>query len=383
MKLYLTDYIATHPDWEEELASYPYYLKISRDGRYILFMYQLVPEKSDFSLPLVRECRGIILEDKTYKPVCIPFFKFFNYGEPEAAVIDWPRATVTQKIDGSLIKLWHGSDGWHLSTNKTINAFNAEVNSVNYKSFGDVFMDAIAKYYSSIEVSNILNGLDQNLTYMFELTSQDTQVVVPYDLDVYFLGYRDNITGRECWGGHSILFNRLPRPKTYSLSSLQDVINAAAQLPYEEEGYVVFDEYFNRIKIKSPEYIKAHYLRNNNKMTWRRLIEVVMAGEESEFLTYCADQEYNIHQVKKWMIELKYHCFVAQYNVEKLCGKWLENIPKKDLAEVVNSMFEKRAYIRSYLFKAHDNPAMTWEEFTANWSASDWLKNFKVEECIT
>lgn len=382
MKLCLTDYIATHPDWEKELTSYPYHLKISRDGRYILFMYQLVPEKSDFSLPLVRECRGIILEDKTYKPVCIPFFKFFNYGEPEAAVIDWPRATVTQKIDGSLIKLWHGSDGWHLSTNKTINAFNAEVNSINYKSFGDVFMDAVSKYYP-FEFKSMLDRLNTDLTYMFELTSPDTQVVVPYDLDVYFLGYRDNVTGRECWGGHSILFNKLLRPKTYNLSSLQDVIDAAAQLPYEEEGYVVFDEYFNRIKIKSPEYIKAHYLRNNNKMTWKRLIEVVAAGEEDEFLTYCPEQEYNILQIKKWKIELKYHCFVAQHNVETLCGKWLENIPKKELAEIVNSMFEKRAYIRNYLFKAHDNPAMTWEEFTVNWSANDWLKNFKVEECIT
>ena len=33
-----------------------------------------------------------------------------------------------KKIDGSLIKLWYDNNDWHISTNGTINAYEAEVN---------------------------------------------------------------------------------------------------------------------------------------------------------------------------------------------------------------------------------------------------------------
>lgn len=102
---YLLEFIQNHPnDWEEKLSSDPYNLKISRDGLYVMFKYNQL--SSDFSNPIVREARGIIFREDNWKCVRRAFDKFFNYGEPNAAEIDWNTAKVQTKIDGSLISAW-------------------------------------------------------------------------------------------------------------------------------------------------------------------------------------------------------------------------------------------------------------------------------------
>jgi hypothetical protein len=104
------DFIREHSDWEELLSAAPYHIKIKRTDGYVIFSYGI---EADFRIDVVRECRGIILDEKNgYKPVCVPFFKFGNYGEPYADEIDWDTARVQEKIDGSLIKVWHHKGQW-------------------------------------------------------------------------------------------------------------------------------------------------------------------------------------------------------------------------------------------------------------------------------
>jgi len=117
MTLKLVEFIENNSNWEELLSQKPYSLSIKRDGGYILFMYSQID--SDFGNPIVRECRGLISLEETLRPVCVPFFKFFNAQEGHASKIDWSTARVLEKLDGSIIKLWF-FDGWHVSTNGTI-----------------------------------------------------------------------------------------------------------------------------------------------------------------------------------------------------------------------------------------------------------------------
>jgi len=77
--------------------------------------------------------------------------------------------------------------------------------------------------------------------------------------------------------------------RMHPLSELDQVINAAKQLnPALNEGFVVCDSRFGRIKIKSPAYvaIAGLTLHDKNKTNKRRMLEVVMTNEGSEFLSY-------------------------------------------------------------------------------------------------
>src|SRR5271154_4502894 len=79
-------------------------LDIRRHPEYpnlVLLKYSQID--SPFSEEIVRECRGIILDQKNnWNVVCFSMLKFFNHGEGHAAPIDWSTAKVREKIDGSL-----------------------------------------------------------------------------------------------------------------------------------------------------------------------------------------------------------------------------------------------------------------------------------------
>src|SRR5271170_7082534 len=61
---------------------------------------------SPMNEPIVRECRGLIVDQADdWRIVAAPYRKFFNHGEVHAAPIDWPTARVYEKLDGSLMYL--------------------------------------------------------------------------------------------------------------------------------------------------------------------------------------------------------------------------------------------------------------------------------------
>ena len=127
-RLEINTFIQTDPDWEAKLEGAPYFVKTKRDSSFILLKYDQI--RSDMTIPLVRECHGVILdESNSYYPVCVPFFKFGNFGESYVPNIDWSTARVQEKLDGSLIKLWHYKGEWHVSSNGEIDARNAHINS--------------------------------------------------------------------------------------------------------------------------------------------------------------------------------------------------------------------------------------------------------------
>src|SRR4051812_48394081 len=59
--------------------------------------------------PLVRECRGLVLEDGSWQVVAKPFHRFHNAGEdPDAfAAFGWDGCSCQAKEDGSLVIVYH------------------------------------------------------------------------------------------------------------------------------------------------------------------------------------------------------------------------------------------------------------------------------------
>ena len=361
-KLELREFILSHDNWEELLTAEPYFLKVSRDDRYIMFKYNQV--FSDFNIPLVREARGIIFRESDWECVCHPFDKFGNYGESYCPEIDWKTASVQEKVDGSLIKFWY-DNGWHISTNGTIDAFKANLNNVKYENFGQLVLDAIRKVFANEH--DFFNILDPKCTYMFELVSPYNRVVIPYEeIKLYFLGMRERDTGEELNPeelDESLYFSI---PKRYTLHSLEDVQKAANALSWDEEGYVVCDANFSRVKIKSPSYVMAHYVRNNNTINIERLIQIVLDGEQEEFLIYASDYADELHDVEEAMHG------IASKSVESmrvLFGAQYEFINRGDYAHEV---IKRPVYMKDFLFHCYDE-RIFWD-YAKSWSIDRWVK---------
>ena len=52
----------------------------------------------------------------------------------------------------------------------------------------------------------------------------------------------------------------------------------------EGEGYVVADANYNRVKVKSPQYVAIAHIKDT--FSTRRILEIVRTNENSEFLSY-------------------------------------------------------------------------------------------------
>lgn len=379
MSIYNTkigEFCATHSNWEELLTQEPYHILVKRKDGFVIFNYRQLD--SDFSNEIVQECRGIIFKEGEWGyPACHAFDKFFNYGEPNCAELDWGTAKCTEKVDGSIMKLWCYDGTWRVSTNGNIDAMDAPVPDVRANDFDDLFWAGIVKNLVSVNfpLHEWLNILDKDFTYIFEMVSPYTRVVIPYEeTDVYFLGARDNISGRQfgCGIDTAAKFNvsMFPRPKIYPLIGLEDIINAAHDLPWNEEGYVCYDENFNRCKIKSPKYVMAHFARNNNVITRWHLIDIILKGEMDEFKIYASDYADQIDYTKQLMddfIQLMDACALLTRNLRKLDRKEAAEVIKKFHKLVQNIMFMNLETL------------VGGKEYTKDWDTYKWeraLENY-------
>ena len=272
-ELNIQKFLQDHPDdWEQLLAGAPYFVTTKHDGPYFLLKYSQL--NSDFSNPIVRECRGIIFH-KTDGLVCLPFTKFFNYGEPNAVDIDWSTATVSEKIDGSLCKVWYHY-GWHLSTSNTINAFTTVIGDKN-ETYGDIFVNA-----SGVPFDEFCSNLDRTCVYMFELVSPQTRVVIPYSQPaIYHLATRDMTTLEEIDADVGVT-----KPARFPFRSVDDVLTAAKRLDSDHEGFVVCDSHYRRLKIKGDEYLTAAHMNNNGVLTNKRILRMWQNDQLDDFVAY-------------------------------------------------------------------------------------------------
>ena len=266
-------YISEHPnDWYESLHK-DYGIRIKKEGPLAIFSYNV---ECDFREPIVQEARGIIIDYEKVEVVCWPFRKFGNYTECYADPIDWNNAVVLEKVDGSIIKLWFNkiTEAWQFSTNGMINADNATTDAFSNITYGAVIRQAVN--YNDIP----FDKLDKDSTYIFELVSPQTRVVVKYDeIALYHLGTRSNITGEERNEDIGI-----KKPKSYKINSLEDCIKAAVELnkgcesddEIANEGFVVVDKNWNRVKVKSPDYIMMHRLKHNDGISKKDAITTLL-----------------------------------------------------------------------------------------------------------
>jgi T4 RnlA family RNA ligase len=274
-----------------DLSQDPLNIKTQEKENLYLLKYSQID--SDFSYRIVRQCRGIILEKGTNKIVAYPFDKFFNIQEGHADKVDFGTASIQEKVDGSIIKVYYYDNKWNIATNGTIDAKDAEATDTltdKKYNFHDLFLDGIEE--QGITFPELTKKMNPDLTYIFELVHPVTRIVVKYEKPgIYLIGIRNNKTGKEIdtfdesdETVKDITGLGIKRPKTYQFASTEEMIAAAEKLTKDEEGYVVRDKEFRRVKVKSPLYLKLHYLKANNELTPKHFIELIQQNETDEFL---------------------------------------------------------------------------------------------------
>lgn len=239
---------------------------------------------------IVQECRGIILdEDNDWGLVALPYLKFFNYGEGHAAELDWETARVYEKLDGSLMTLYHYKEEWHVASSGMPDA-RGEVMGLSF-TFHELFWRVWNE--RGYELPK-----DTSRCYMFELMTPYNRVVVQHAENRLVLhGTRCMETLEELCPEFASLDYSWEFVRARRLGTIEDIVRSAAEIdPMEGEGYVVSDAAFNRIKVKSPQYVALAHIKDN--LSLRRLLEIIRVNESAEFLTYFPEFEEEYYDVK-------------------------------------------------------------------------------------
>lgn len=361
----ITDFIRKNPNWEELLSNPPYSLKIKRKDNLILFNYSQI--ESDPSNEIVKEARGTIIEDRTFKPICVGFRRFYNIDEPYAAKIDWNSAVATSKEDGTLFFLYWYNDRWHVKTRSTFDAEDAPMNNIKFANFKELF-DYLISFYSNFSYEK----LNKNYIYCLEGCSNFNKIVIEYNIPCLFhLMTRDMSTLQEVDTEIGI-----PKPQMYNLDNEEDYRQLVESMSNDHEGIVVRDMYNERVKIKTKSYFELHRMVNNGVVTVARMVELIRANDHEEFLSYFGEYKPMFDKVAKQLkdVETLVEC------VETYVTSWKEirGEDRKDFAEKINEMTEGNIP-PALFFAAWDNKT---DSFMKKLSTEKFIKMFRIGENI-
>lgn len=298
-------------------------------GELVHFKYNQI--ESPMAEQVVRECRGIILnESDNWRVVSRAFDKFFNYGEGHAARIDWATASVQEKVDGSLCVVYPYAGRWHVATTGTPDG-GGPVNSSSV-TFADYFWDTLERYgdpFSAMRPDNF------SACFMFELMGPENRVVVPHEEPhLVVLGGRSVIpvVGKEFTAHDAANYlgrfgrwrQELPAVRSFPLQSFEDIERSFSSMsPLQQEGYVVVDSHFNRVKVKHPGYVALHHAKSG--LTEKAFIEICRRGETSEVLAAFPEFRPLMERTKE-----KIDTYVAQIEADYERLKHIET--QKDFA---------------------------------------------------
>jgi hypothetical protein len=330
----------------------------------ISFKYDQI--ESPMGDPIVQECRGLILnKEDNWNVVAFPFAKFFNSAEGHAAEIDWSTASIQSKEDGSLLYIWHYKGEWEVSTTGSP-AAEGDVGD-----WGMTFKDLFWMLFNETNVCYDVEA--KGYTWMFELCTLYNRVVVEHKTPkLVFLGGRNNATLQEVAPSidgllkirsttdrYTLCKVDMLLPKTYPLNSLEACLEAAKHLnPLQNEGYVVCDHLFRRIKIKSPAYVALHHAKDT--LSKKHMALIIRTGEYSEF-KLALDSFPELRTIFDDLFEVYnqviFEAFMAYENIKNIESQkeFAEKACLYRYSDILFSMRKRNESVAKILSKMSDN----------------------------
>lgn len=317
------------------------------------------------SHPITLCSRGTVLHRDTYDLVAMPFTRFFNYCENmiEQKQFNWNDFYCNEKLDGSLVILYHFDNDWHVNTSGSF-AFGPMVEFGDLLSFS--WRELIFKTFNKYEGFSFFK-LNTKFTYILELTSPFNKVVRTYKepeltlLGVYNIEY-DPYELSQCNVDSVAIEIGLPRPQTYHFKSETEVTEFIKDREANDpsyEGIVIQDNTGLRFKVKSSTYLSlAHIKDNGNIANPKRMVNFLLKNSADELIGYFSELKDIVNQTQE-MLDKEYN---------NLKDVWVANYQIKDQKEFALAIQGKTKFtgVLFTIRKLHGN-AQTEQELREMW----------------
>lgn len=237
------------------------YVVVQNDGPLSLWTYSRSAVYERIWTPFTTMARGLILNETEKRIVATPFPKFFNHGErAEESIPDLPFETF-EKLDGSLIIIFHDGNKWRTATKGSFNSEQA--------------------LWALERVRAVEDVLPSGTTYLCEAIYSQNRIVVPYDYEGLVMLSAYTQDGVELDFG--IIQAQAQHlgwrvAKRHDYQHVSDLLTMAADLPASEEGFVLRFSDGYRLKIKGDQYRRIHAMVS--RVTPLAIWEMMLAGDD-------------------------------------------------------------------------------------------------------
>lgn len=271
------------------------------------FKYMQLSAKWDYKL--THESRGVILrkDGSHWRVASRPFDKFFNQHEGHCPVFDEDQFKALaknmefhEKADGTCIQMWYDDeqDKWRSSTLGTITPSNV----------GDEPYTFAELFWKTAQLDSVLDDLDKEATYVFELCADANRIVTKYENDhCVLLGIRNKLTGEFDTLDGSLALTvcegtnvRLPHRTQFADLGIKTLADAKAfveEAKHDEkygewpEGFVIYANGSPLAKMKNTRYVELHAVGGGDiKHSKNRIIEAYFHGNLDDFYVMLSDR---------------------------------------------------------------------------------------------
>jgi hypothetical protein len=268
-------------------------IDVSQKAQYYIINYG-IGETNEYN----QLVRGMVV-DSNKNIIGLPFTRFFNYGERHGAEVSFVNCDAIEKLDGCFVSLFYDKNinEWIFATRRMISkcvldqeSFSAGWHGQSYSLIKEIqthIDDLLLRSHAALNCND-------NITFSFEFIHPSTEVLTKYepaDYGLYLIGARSLTDYTEFsesaldWIAKTIVIRR---PLTFSATNLEDVhaiIDAQNKHTKNFEGLVIRDRITgDRLKIKSPEYVRLH--KFIGKTNTRAIVDAIVNGDDDEIVAY-------------------------------------------------------------------------------------------------
>ena len=244
---------------------------------------------------IVKQCRGLVLEMNTWKPILRGFDRFFNWNEvcEEMPLFNWSDCSAVAKEDGTFTNLGLYNGQWIMSTRGSF--AEGQVGSIGLMTWEQLFCTAMG--WNDLQDCHLPKREDA--CWNFELCSLQNKIIRMYTHPCAILTgmrYGENLEYQVTNKELDILANEysLQRPETFYLHSIQEVEAFLREKELTDqtfEGIVICDNEFHRWKCKSSTWLALNHMKGESGFTAKNVIPMILSGDTSELIAYFPEVE--------------------------------------------------------------------------------------------
>lgn len=201
----------------------------------------------------LEECRGTLV-DEDYNVISRPFTKIYNYGIEKRAPIldDSDFVSAFRKVNGFMVAItWYNDDILVSTTGSTDSDYvKMALELINR----DVYREVCKNW--------------KGFTFMFECVHPNDPHIIPEEVGMYLLGYRENFWNSKVVVEFHELYMLAKQFECHEVGFHQITVGSLMRIVkcVKHEGFVFYTSDGISAKIKSPYYLTSKWLARNLKI---------------------------------------------------------------------------------------------------------------------